>query len=107
MSSVTNKMFVIFSHATKKRSPHMGGTQLALDLSNRPRNGIFDPEKKLKSITFKCSEELLEMVDKAAGLLHTSRSEYCEFCMSEAVGNDIAKILLMKAKANTPLRDLL
>jgi hypothetical protein len=83
------------------------GMQLTLDLSNRPRNGIFDPDKKLKSITFKCSEELLDMVDKAAGLLRTSRSEYCEYCMSEAVGNDIARILLVKAKANKPLKDLL
>jgi len=81
--------------------------QISLDLSNKPRTGIFDPDKKIKSITFKCSEELLEMVDRVAGLMHTTRSEYCEYCMSEAVGNDIAKLLLIKAKSNKQLKDLL
>lgn len=81
--------------------------QISLDLSSKPRSGIFDSEKKLKSITFKCTDELLEMVDKAAALMHTSRSEYCEYCMSEAVGSDIAKILLLKAKINKPLKDLI
>lgn len=82
-------------------------TQISLDLQNKPRSTLFDREKKLASVTFKCSGELLEMIDKTAALMRTSRSEYCEYCMSEAVGNDIGKILLLKAKADKPLRDLL
>jgi hypothetical protein len=82
-------------------------TQINLDLSNKPRNQIFDADKKVKSITFKCTEELSEMVTRAATLMHTSVSEYCEYCMSETVGNDIGRILLLKAKINKPLKDLI
>lgn len=81
--------------------------QTTLDLSNKPRSGIFEKEKKVASCTFKCSQDLLDMIDRVAPMMGTTRSEYCEYVMSESVGNDIAKILLIKARSNKALKDLL
>jgi hypothetical protein len=82
-------------------------SQLNLDLSTRPRPILSDPGKKTERVTFTASDDLAEMLKRLADRMGTSVSEYCQVCVIECASRDIGKILLIQAKADKPLKDLL
>jgi hypothetical protein len=81
--------------------------QIKLDLSYRPHNGLSDPGKKTERITFTATDDLTEMLRMLASKLGTTVSEYCHTRVIECASRDIGEILLIQAKANKPLKDLL
>jgi glutaminase len=81
-------------------------SQLTLDLS-KPRTILQDSGKKTERVTFTASDDLSEMLKRLSSKLNLSVSEYCQQCVIECASRDIGKILLIQAKADKPLKDLL
>ena len=81
--------------------------QITLDLSCRPRNVLSDPGKKTERITFTATDDLTAMLKILCDKLETTVSEYCHTRVIECASRDIGEILLIQAKANKPLKDLL
>jgi len=81
--------------------------QISLDLSMKPRSILSDPGKKTERVTFTASDDLAEMLRRLSHKMGVSVSEYCQQCVIESASRDIGKILLIQAKADKPLKDLL
>jgi hypothetical protein len=81
--------------------------QLNLDFSARSRKVLSDPGKKTERITFTATDDLAEMLRMLADKMETTISEYCHTRVIECASRDIGEILLLQAKANKPLKDLL
>jgi len=85
----------------------MKSGQISLDLSYKPHNVLLDLGKKTERITFTATDDLTSMLRLLTNRLGVSISEYCHDRVIECASRDIGEILLLQAKANKPLKDLL
>lgn len=85
----------------------MTGKQINLELMPRFDAGVFDFGKKTERVTFTASDDLLDMLRRLSTKMNLSVSEYCHACIIECASRDIGKYLLLQARADKPLRDLL
>ena len=80
---------------------------MELGLSYKAKNVLDDSGKKTERITFTASDDLAEMLRKLCSIMGTSVSEYCHTRVIECASRDIGEILLIQAKKDKPLKDLL